>query len=111
MVQITVLGAVAVVVLLWSEARGARVRLVAKPAASACFVAVALAAGATGSAYGWWVLAALLLSAIGDVALLDRSATMFLLGLGSFLLGHLAYVVAFAAAGWNRPPQSSPPPY
>jgi uncharacterized membrane protein YhhN len=60
-----------------------------------------------------WLLAALALSLIGDVALLfssDASATSspaaggalepaFLAGLGAFLLGHVAYLAAFAAHG------------
>lgn len=56
-----------------------------------------------------WVLAALLLGLAGDVALLLRpeerapvhgSAELpFLIGLGAFLLGHLAYLVAFVRHG------------
>jgi len=104
MLALTALGAACVAVLVWSEGSGNRARQAAKPAASACFVAVALLAGATDSAYGWWVLAALVLSAVGDVTLLWRSSTLFLVGLGSFLVGHLAYVAAFAARGIDRGP-------
>jgi uncharacterized membrane protein YhhN len=58
-----------------------------------------------------WLLAALALGLVGDVALLfspeQRPATegavdldpAFLAGLGAFLLGHLAYLAAFAAHG------------
>jgi uncharacterized membrane protein YhhN len=59
-----------------------------------------------------WLLAALALGLVGDVALLfspdePRSADgeaadldpAFLAGLGAFLLGHLAYLAAFAAHG------------
>lgn len=99
MLVITVLGAMSVAALLWSDWKGHRLRLAAKPAASACFIAAALVAGATDTAYGGWVLAGLVLSAVGDVALLGRSSKLFLLGLGSFLLGHVAYVVAFATRG------------
>ncbi len=99
MLMITALGAISVAALLWSEWRGNRVRLAAKPAASACFIAVALLAGATDTGYGTWVLAGLALSAVGDVALLWRSSRLFLVGLGSFLLGHVAYVAAFATRG------------
>jgi len=104
MIALTLLGAVAVVVLVWSEWSGNRARLAAKPAASACFIAVAALAGATDTGYGGWVLVALVLSAIGDVALLGRSSTLFLAGLGSFLLGHVAYVVAFGVRGVDRGP-------
>lgn len=99
MIGLTIAGAVAVVVLVWSEYGGSRWRLLAKPAASACFIAVALLAGALDTGYGRWVVVALVLSAAGDVALLGRSSAAFLAGLGSFLLGHLAYVVAFGVRG------------
>ncbi len=99
MLLLTVLGALAVAALVWSEQRRNRLRLVAKPAASACFIGVALVAGAWDTSYGRWVVVALVLSAIGDVALLGRSTASFVAGLGSFLLGHVAYVVAFAARG------------
>lgn len=58
-----------------------------------------------------WLLAALALGLIGDVALLFSSdeppvtaaetqlEPAFLAGLGAFLLGHLAYIAAFAAHG------------
>jgi uncharacterized membrane protein YhhN len=103
MIVLTVLGAAAVAALVWSELCGNGVRLAAKPAASACLIAVALVAGATDSTYGRWVLVALVLSAVGDVALLGRSTVAFMLGLGSFLLGHVAYAIAFAARGIDWP--------
>ena len=103
MIVLTALGAAAVAALVWSEHRGNRFRLAAKPAASACFIAIALTAGAMDSTYGRWVLVALILSAVGDVALLGRSILAFMLGLGSFLLGHVAYVIAFAARGIQWP--------
>jgi uncharacterized membrane protein YhhN len=72
----------------------------AKPLASTGFVAVAVAAGALGSSYGRWVLAALLLSWLGDVLLIPRGARRcFQAGLLSFLLGHLAFAAAFATRG------------
>ena len=99
MLTITALGALTVAALVWSESQGNRLRLAAKPAASVCFVTVALLAGATDTGYGTWVLAGLALSAVGDVALLWQSSNVFLVGLGSFLLGHVAYVAAFATRG------------
>ena len=42
-----------------------------------------------------WLGAALVASAVGDVALIGRSDRAFLIGLGSFLLAHLAFAVAF----------------
>lgn len=95
----TGLGAASVVALLLSESRAGRVRLAAKPAASVCFLVTAVSLGALDTAYGSWVLVALVLSALGDVALLGRATPLFLGGLVSFLVGHLAYVVAFAVRG------------
>lgn len=92
---------VCVALLLVAERRGARAGVaVAKPLASTGFLAVALAAGATGSGYGRIVLAALALSWIGDVLLIARGASaLFLAGLVAFLLGHVGYVAAFAQRG------------
>lgn len=81
--------------LLWAEAVRSRWRATLKIMASTGFVIVALGAGALDSTYGRWILVGLGLSWIGDAALLGRSDRAFLLGLGAFLLGHLAYVVAF----------------
>ena len=61
---------------------------------------MALAAGATGSAYGRWVLGALLLCAAGDVLLIPRGRpSTFLAGALSFLAGHVLFVVAFGVRG------------
>jgi len=96
----TVACGVACAILVVSEARADRVgRIGAKIIASAAFVAVgALAAAAHDTAFARWVLAGLVLGAVGDVCLLGGSRRAFLAGLGAFLLGHLAYVVAIAAA-------------
>lgn len=90
-----------VVALLVAEARGSRLGVwIAKPIAATGFVGAALAAGALDSAYGRWVLLALVLSWCGDVLLIPHgSGRTFALGLGSFLLGHVAYVVAFLVRG------------
>jgi uncharacterized membrane protein YhhN len=95
----TLVGAVFVIVLVWSETSDTRIRFAAKPLASLCFLLTALAAGAFDSDYGTWVFVALVLSAIGDVALLGSTRATFLAGLVSFLLGHVAYTVAFAVRG------------
>jgi uncharacterized membrane protein YhhN len=50
----------------------------------------------------WWIAAGIALSVVGDIALLSASEGAFLIGLGAFLLAHLAYVVAFArVAVWS----------
>jgi uncharacterized membrane protein YhhN len=86
-----------------AEHSGSQARLVAKPLASAGFLAVALAAGALDSTFGRWMFLALVLSAVGDVVLLGKSEPAFLGGLGSFLAAHLAYGVAFLLRGVAMP--------
>ena len=46
-------------------------------------------------AHPWWLGGALLTSAVGDVALIGESDRCFLVGLGSFLLAHFAFALAF----------------
>ncbi len=74
-------------------------RALAKTAASTGFVAVALAAGATDSPFGWALLAALAFSWLGDVALLGHSDAAFRGGLALFLIGHLGFGAAFLVRG------------
>ena len=53
---------------------------------------------------GRWLLVALVFGLLGDIALLGDSLARFKAGLASFLIGHLAYLVCFAAAlGLPRP--------
>ena len=46
--------------------------------------------------YSHTILIGLVLGMVGDIALLGKSSRAFLVGLVAFLLGHIAYVVAFA---------------
>ncbi len=94
-----VTAALLVVPLLAAERRAHPARGPVKAAASSAFLAAAVAAGAFDSTFGRWVFAGLTLSWIGDVALVSAQRRWFLAGLASFLLAHVAYVVAFAAAG------------
>ncbi len=84
---------------LQGASRGSRVF---KPSASIGFLVLAWAMGAleSGNAYGQLVFAGLVLSFFGDVFLLagERPA-LFLSGLASFLLGHVAYAAAFLVHG------------
>ena len=74
-----------------------------KPLASASFLWAALAWGARDSTYGRVVFVALILCAIGDVLLIPRGrGHVFLLGIGSFLLGHLVFAVAFLGLDVSR---------
>lgn len=85
--------------LLLAERRGdRRLRYLTKPIASAGFIAVCAFGGALGEPTGYvpWVLAGLILGAGGDVALMFSGDRAFIAGLISFLLGHLAYVIACA---------------
>lgn len=73
-----------------------------KPLAALGFVAAALAADATASTYGTWILIGLLFSFAGDVFLIPRNSDAgFLAGLTAFLLGHLAYAGAFLSLGFS----------
>ena len=73
---------------------------VGKVAASAGFLALAFTLGVPWrTPHGAAVLAALVLSAVGDVALIGTSRRAFLGGLIAFLLGHVAYLVAFVQLG------------
>lgn len=101
-----VFTAAALAGLLAAEFRGSRWGLYAcKPLASLGFVGLAVAADATGSGYGRAVLAALVLSWIGDVLLMFSRSSLFLAGLGAFLLAHVGFGAAFLlrgqAPGWT----------
>jgi len=72
---------------------------VAKFLASSAFLAVAVGASAFRSSYGKIVFTGLVFSWFGDMFLLGTSQQLFLMGLASFLLGHMAYIVAFAIRG------------
>ncbi len=90
-----------VAALLVAEARRSPAGLwVTKPLAAAVYIAIALAAGATGSAYGWAILAALVLSWWGDVLLIPKDRPgVFRAGILAFLAGHVAFAVAFLIRG------------
>lgn len=67
---------------------------VAKPAATLACVAVALAFPARSARYQRGVVAGLLLGTVGDVLLMLPDEGLFRLGLGAFLVGHVAYLWA-----------------
>ena len=78
----------------WKDRPG--LRAAGKPFASLGFIVAAIGFGALESRYGKIVLAGLILGALGDVLLLGSAKQYFKAGLVSFLLGHVAYVIAFA---------------
>ena len=100
----TIACALACAVLVVGEHRKSKLqRAIAKPIASLAFVATAALAMTAGEpavpSFGDYQLAiviGLVLGVAGDIALLGKSSRAFLAGLGAFLLGHIAYVVAFA---------------
>lgn len=118
------LTAAACAALVASEAVGAEAaRALSKLLASTGFVWLAASSGSSSaeanqrsraasrnsltaqrSPHARWVLAAALLAWLGDAALLGRSEAAFLAGLGAFLLGHAAYLAAFASAGARLAP-------
>jgi uncharacterized membrane protein YhhN len=89
------------------ERRLTHLEYILKPLALALLVGAA----ATANLYfdQWWVVAALGLGLLGDVGLMlsdDRKAgpdLPFLLGLGSFGLGHVCYIAAFLRFGIDGP--------
>jgi uncharacterized membrane protein YhhN len=100
----TLICALACLILVGAEYKHAKlVRAIAKPIASFAFVAVGMLSltsceppvGAWGE-YQLWILVGLVLGVAGDIALLGKSSGAFLAGLAAFLLGHIAYIVAFA---------------
>jgi len=70
-------------------------RRLSKIAASLAFVLLAVSAFGRDS-FGTWMFVGLVAGAAGDVALLGRGARAFMIGLGAFLVGHIAYVVGIA---------------
>jgi len=76
-------------------------RYLCKPLAAFAFLWLAIALGATQSTFGSWLLAGLVLCALGDLLLMPESEHCFLAGLVAFLCGHLLYAVAFVHLGAN----------
>lgn len=72
---------------------------ISKLLASSCFVAIAWLGGALELDWGRPLLLGLVLGLVGDVCLLGKQRRFFVAGLVAFLLGHLAYCVAFVVHG------------
>ena len=90
------IAAVAAAVDWWAaEAGRARIEAVAKPAVIILLMGVALSLTATSELARGLVIAALICSLVGDVALLRPNvATLFAVGLAAFLVAHLGYIGA-----------------
>ena len=78
-----------------------RLEHIAKPAALAALVVAAAVIDPSAAATDrrWWFVVALVFSLVGDVALMLDS-DRFVVGLGAFLVAHLAYIGGF----WVDPP-------
>ena len=88
----------------YAVARGdRRTEVWAKPLVLSSLIVAAAVLGATETAAGTWLLAALVFGLLGDVALLSDSLPRFRAGVLAFLVGHLAYLVCFAALGLTVP--------
>jgi uncharacterized membrane protein YhhN len=87
--------------LLYAESRESRLgMLLTKPIASALFVLALFSQPYVLSPYFFFLLAGLILCWIGDVSLIFFfEKRLFLLGLVSFLLGHVMYAIAFFTRG------------
>lgn len=70
-----------------------------KTLAALGFIITALECGALTTSYGTIIFIGLILCLGGDVLLIPKSNSIFLMGIGSFLLGHVAFAIAFANAG------------
>ena len=86
--------------------RNKRLEYLAKPGCMVLLVLAALALEPADEAARAALVVALVLSALGDVFLMlpgrqpgTSGPNLFVAGLGSFLLGHVAYVVGFALEG------------
>jgi len=75
-------------------------KLAVKTLLSALFVLTALAVATQWSAYAVVVVLGLLLCLVGDVCLVFPQQAVFRAGLVAFLLGHVAYIGAFARASY-----------
>ncbi len=76
------------------------IELVAKPLVMVLLIAATLTTTTEPGEVKWLLAAGLLGGLVGDIALLPRF-DQFLVGLGSFLVGHLFYVAAFLAFGFD----------
>jgi uncharacterized membrane protein YhhN len=72
--------------------------------AASAYIAAAWSMGATGTEYGRVLLIGMAFCWMGDLLLVSNNIrSLFLLGLASFLLGHVSYIGAFAVRGVSYP--------
>lgn len=90
----SLITAAATALLLRAEYSVPAQRRIWKPLASVGFL-IAVAGADLDAPYARFIAAGLLLSALGDIALLSDTQTRFLVGLSLFLAAHLAYIGGF----------------
>lgn len=76
-----------------------RLEYLCKPLVPVLLIGVALALDVESEPMRTWFVAALVFSLAGDVFLMLKERDLFVLGLASFLIAHLAYVAGFLVAG------------
>ncbi len=77
-----------------------RLRAAFKTVAAFSFFGAALAHSPTNSSFSLWVSVGLASSVVGDLCLLQRgTGRVFTIGVGAFLVAHLAYTTAFIKLG------------
>ncbi len=75
-----------------------------KLVAASAYIAAAVSLGAAGTEFGRALLAGMAFCWLGDLLLISNNRKgLFLAGLVSFLLGHIAYIGAFAVRGISLP--------
>lgn len=104
MAAVTRAAAAATVVLAlldWAAVAGGRRRVEwwTKPLTMVALIATVLLAGGLDDAPGRWLVVALVLGLVGDLALLGDTEGRLLSGVAAFFGGHLGYLVAFASLG------------
>jgi alkenylglycerophosphocholine/alkenylglycerophosphoethanolamine hydrolase len=101
-IALLIATALAAVTNWWSRvAHSDRVELWAKPLTTVLVICLALVSGAPVSQIAVAVVA-LSFCLLGDIALMP-AVDNFILGLASFLLGHLVFIVLFVQYGLHRP--------
>ncbi|MEO8000691.1 MAG: lysoplasmalogenase [Arenimonas sp.] len=86
------------VALVFAESRQLKSgKAIFKCLASTAFVAFALECSALSTRYGQLIVAALVLSWIGDMLLLSQKSKFFLSGIAAFLFAHVVFAISFAS--------------
>lgn len=96
-----VAGVVVIALVDWFAVRteNRQLEYAAKPATMVALIGVALELHPVDSSMRTWFVIALVCSLAGDVLLMLPNEELFVAGLGSFLVGHVAYIVGLISGG------------